>query len=192
MAPANKKTPSSVKSVKKLATAALKSVVSAVSPAPKKKAAEMVPPGRKPAAPAAPVKAPVLTKPVRVKKVAGESKARSRSAEMSCLEVGCENSPTTAGYCRMCYIKNWRKIKRKELIVKEGKLNRYIEELVAKYPDKYIEAIRQDLYSDKEFSKVVSDLELDESIDDLDIDGDNIDALIDNIKRDIDDDSDIF
>lgn len=190
-----------MKSVKKLATAALKSVVSAVSPGKKKPtlAAPAVPPGRKAGkgkgAPAASgVAEPVLTKPVKVKKAAGEgsSKSRSKSAELSCLEVGCENPPTTAGYCRMCYIKNWRKIKRKELIVKEGKLNRYIEELVAKYPDKYIEAIRQDLYSDKEFSKVVSDLELDESIDDLDIDGDNIDALIDNIKRDIDDDSDIF
>ena len=55
-----------------------------------------------------------------------------------------------------------KKIKRKELILKEKKLNSYIEELVAKYPDKYIDAIRQDLANDKDFAKVIYDLDLDE------------------------------
>ena len=39
--------------------------------------------------------------------------------------------------------------------------------LVSKYPDKYIEAIRQDLANDKEFAKVISDLEIDEGMDDF-------------------------
>lgn len=108
-------------------------------------------------------------------------------AESVCREVACEGLSTTAGYCRLHYIKNWKKIKRKELILKEGKLNQYIEELVTKYPDKYIEAIRQDLASDKDFAKVIYDLDLDESVDDFDVEGENADALIDTIKRDFDD-----
>jgi uncharacterized protein YihD (DUF1040 family) len=107
-----------------------------------------------------------------------------------CREVACENLATSGGYCRMHYIKNWKKIKRKEIILREKKLNQYIEELVAKYPDKYIEAIRQDLANDKDFAKVIRDLDLDESIDDYDVEGESVDALVDGIRRDFEDDSD--
>ncbi|NDG84717.1 MAG: hypothetical protein EBX52_06720 [Proteobacteria bacterium] len=106
-----------------------------------------------------------------------------------CRESGCENQATTKGYCRLDYIKNWKKIKRKEMILKEGKLNQYIEELVSKYPDKYIEVIRQDLSTEVNFTKVIHDLELDETMDDLDYDSDSIDSLIGSIRKedDIDD-----
>ena len=118
--------------------------------------------------------------------------AREESADAVCREVACEGLATSGGYCRMHYIKNWKKIKRKELILKEGKLNQYIEELVAKYPDKYIEAIRQDLASDKDFAKVIYDLDLDESVDDFEVEGENVDQIIDTIKRDFDDEGEGF
>lgn len=140
------------------------------------------------------------------KKAAQESAARSAAAaggrlahargavvdtgEAVCREVACEGLATSAGYCRLHYIKNWKKIKRKEVILKEGKLNQYIEELVAKYPDKYIEAIRQDLANDKDFAKVIYDLDLDESLDDFDVDAESSDNIIDSIKRDFDDEGD--
>lgn len=112
--------------------------------------------------------------------------------EKMCRETGCENPSTTKGYCRLDYIKNWKKIKRKEMILKEGKLNQYIEELVSKYPDKYIDVIRQDLSTEVNFNKVIHDLELDESMDDLDYDSDSIDSLIGSIRKEDDgfDDSD--
>lgn len=124
------------------------------------------------------------------------SRLSGRSLEAStdavCREVACEGLGTTAGYCRLHYIKNWRKIKRKEVILKEGKLNIYIEELVAKYPEKYLEAIRSDLTNDKEFAKVIHDLDLDESIDDFEGEGSDGDAVIDTIKREFDDDTETF
>ena len=128
----------------------------------------------------------------------GAAAAAARAAKLqaisdaTCREVACESLATTSGYCRLHYIKNWKKIKRKELILKEGKLNQYIEELVAKYPDKYIEAIKMDLSTNKEFSKVITDLELDESVEDFDAEGESIDNLIDSIKREVDDDGDAF
>ncbi|MGE4233314.1 MAG: hypothetical protein AB7F43_08300 [Bacteriovoracia bacterium] len=129
------------------------------------------------------------------KKAAGKhsaAEAASKSASSVCREVACDLSATTGGYCRMHYIKNWKKIKRKELILKEKKLNRYIEELVSKYPDKYIEAIRQDLASEKDFAKVVSDLEIEEGLDDFESDSDTTEGLLDNFKREVEDDGDIF
>ncbi len=118
-----------------------------------------------------------------LKAKAARSAGGGEHSEKLCRENACENAATTKGYCRLDYIKNWKKIKRKEMILKEGKLNQYIEELVGKYPDKYIDVIRQDLSSEVSFNKVIHDLELDESIDDLDYDGDSIDALIGGIKK---------
>lgn len=114
------------------------------------------------------------------------------TGELVCREVACDSVASTSGYCRLHYIKNWKKIKRKEVILREGKLNQYIEELVAKYPDKYIEAIRHDLAADKDFAKVIYDLDLDESADDLDYDAESVDALIDNIRRDFEEDDSEF
>lgn len=131
------------------------------------------------AAVAAPV--PVLTK--AQKKAAAAAAAKAAYDLEACREVSCESQSTTAGYCRLHYIKNWKKIKRKELILREKKLNQYIEELVAKYPDKYIEAIKMDLADEKAFSKVIYDLELDESVDDIDVDAENDDQVLDTIKR---------
>jgi hypothetical protein len=151
------------------------------------------------AAPAKPA-GPALTKKSRAPKkqevpyerMAGPSIRISydSNGEAVCREVACEGLSTSAGYCRMHYIKNWKKIKRKEVILKEGKLNQYIEELVTKYPDKYIEAIRQDLANDKDFAKVIYDLDLDESVDDFDPEGENLDSVIGDIKRDFDDEGD--
>lgn len=109
-----------------------------------------------------------------------------------CREVACENLATTAHYCRLHYIKNWKKIKRKEVVLSEGKLNQYIEELVAKYPDKYIEAIRYDLANDKEFAKVIADLDLDEGVDDFEGDAEGVEIIVDTIKREFDDEGDGF
>jgi hypothetical protein len=71
-------------------------------------------------------------------------------------------------------------------MLQEGKLNQYIEELVSKYPEKYVEVIRQDLSSEVNFNKVIHDLELDESMDDLDYDSDSIDSLIGSIRKEDD------
>ncbi len=168
--------------------ASKKAVLTPATPPAKKvgKAAAVPQALAKPLLQKAPVKAPIPKAPIA---------ARQHSAqdpESVCREVACEGLSTTAGYCRLHYIKNWKKIKRKELILKEKKLNQYIEELVAKYPDKYIEAIRQDLASDRDFAKVITDLDLDESIDDFDVEGESVDAVIDNIKREFDDEGDAF
>lgn len=118
--------------------------------------------------------------------------ATGAAGELICREVACEALGTTGGYCRLHYIKNWRKIQRKVVILQERKLNGYIEELVLKYPDKYIEAIRLDLADDRAFAKVIADLDLDESVDDFEGDGENVEAVIDTIKRDFEEDPEAF
>ena len=110
----------------------------------------------------------------------------------ACREVACENQATTAGYCRGHYIKNWKRIKAKEQILREGRLNQYLEELLSKYTDKYIDAVKMDLASEKEFAKVITDLDLDESSDDFDSDSEPMENLIDTVKRDFEDETEAF
>ena len=97
-----------------------------------------------------------------------------------CLERGCDNPPTTMGYCRLHYIKRWSDIKKKIKILSEGKLQTFIEELVNKYPPKFIESVLDDLKDEKNFFKALKELNI-ESDDDFD------DVALDEI----DDDQDI-
>lgn len=95
-----------------------------------------------------------------------------------CVVRGCDNPATTSGYCRYHYIKLWKDVKKKELILSEGKLAKIIEELVRKYPMKFIENIIQDLADDKAFSHVLKDLDIE--TDENEMDGFDDDELLDD------------
>jgi hypothetical protein len=84
-----------------------------------------------------------------------------------CLERGCDNPGTTMGFCRFHYIKIWKLIKRKEEIFKDGKLQKVIEELVKKYPVKYIEAVMNDLVDDKTFFQALKEMNIESSEEDF-------------------------
>jgi hypothetical protein len=122
-----------------------------------------------------------------------KSEAQALAAKRRCREPGCEHDHTLSGYCRLHYIKNWRKIKRKEAILASGQLNNYVEELVNKYPDRYLDVIRQDLASEKDWVKVVVDLEL-ESADEETVAEEDLDVAAEGVRanRDFDDDTESF
>lgn len=85
-----------------------------------------------------------------------------------CVVRGCDNPSTSAGYCRYHYIKLWKEVKKKEAILTEGKLAKMIEDLVRKYPMKYVESIISDLADDKAFYGVLKELDIEADESDLD------------------------
>ncbi len=95
-----------------------------------------------------------------------------------CVVRGCDNPSTTSGYCRYHYIKLWKDVKKKQIILSEGRLAKIIEELVRKYPMKYIETIIQDLADDKAFNHVLKDLDIE--TDEAEIDGFDDDEVLDD------------
>ena len=80
-----------------------------------------------------------------------------------CRGTGCDQLAAVENYCRYHYLLFWKKIQARRKILSEGKLESYIQELTARYPDKYLEMLRKDLKSEKDFLAAVQELEIDDS-----------------------------
>ena len=75
----------------------------------------------------------------------------------------CDQLAVVETYCRYHYLLFWKRIQVRKKILTEGKLERYVEELTARYPDKFLDMLRKDLRSEKEFVAAIQELEIDES-----------------------------
>lgn len=80
-----------------------------------------------------------------------------------CKVKDCDQVSSVDGYCRFHYLLLWKKIQVRRKILVDGKLERYVEELTARYPDKFLEMIRRDLKTEKDFQSAIAELEIDES-----------------------------
>jgi hypothetical protein len=80
-----------------------------------------------------------------------------------CRVKDCDQIAVVEAYCRYHYLLFWKRIQIRKKILSEGKLERYIEELTARYPDKFLDMLRKDLRSEKEFLAAIQELEIDES-----------------------------
>lgn len=80
-----------------------------------------------------------------------------------CRVRDCDQISTVDGYCRYHYLLLWKKIQVRKKILTDGKLEYYIVELTARYPDKFLEMIRRDLRTQKDFLSAIQELEIDES-----------------------------
>jgi hypothetical protein len=66
-----------------------------------------------------------------------------------CKEEGCKDAATTGGYCRLHYLKNWRRIKNAAKKRAAKRLNSYVNRMMKRHPKRYVEAIREDLKKDR-------------------------------------------
>ncbi|MBX3019420.1 MAG: hypothetical protein KF767_16155 [Bdellovibrionaceae bacterium] len=80
-----------------------------------------------------------------------------------CKVKECDQAAMVDGYCRYHYLLLWKRIQVRRKILVDGKLERYVEELTARYPDKFLEMIRRDLKTEKDFQAAIAELEIDES-----------------------------
>lgn len=80
-----------------------------------------------------------------------------------CRSKDCDQIASVDGYCRFHYLLFWKRIQVRKKILADGKLSKYVEELTARYPDKFLEMIRRDLRTQKDFLGAIQELEIDES-----------------------------
>ena len=71
------------------------------------------------------------------------ARGRKRNIKL-CIEPGCNNQQTTLGYCRICYFKNWKLIKKLETKI-DGDVGEYLSKLADKHPDDLDEALREEV-----------------------------------------------
>ncbi|MFH1830774.1 MAG: hypothetical protein ABH871_08385 [Pseudomonadota bacterium] len=71
-----------------------------------------------------------------------------------CKEDGCNDASTTAGFCRLHYLRHWKAIKDAQREAATRRLNRYIERVLRENPDDYMDVIRKDLKRD-DFDEIV-------------------------------------
>lgn len=81
-----------------------------------------------------------------------------------CRVPDCDQIALVDGYCRYHYLLFWKKIQIRKKILQEGKLEEYIVELTSRYPDKYLEVLRKDLSTEREFINTIRELELDDEV----------------------------
>ncbi|WP_374027235.1 hypothetical protein ACES2J_09785 [Bdellovibrio bacteriovorus] len=98
-----------------------------------------------------------------------------------CRARDCDQIAAVDAYCRYHYLMFWKKIQVRKKILQDGKLERYVEELTSRYPDKFLEMIRRDLRTEKDFLAAIQELEIDESASDNDFEEDNS-AFIEEVR----------
>jgi hypothetical protein len=80
-----------------------------------------------------------------------------------CKVRDCDQAASVEEYCRYHYLLLWKKIQIRKSILNDGKLEKYVDDLTSRYPDKFLEVIRKDLKSEKDFLAVIQEMELDEN-----------------------------
>ena len=109
-----------------------------------------------------------------------------------CIEAGCKNVQTSKDYCRLHYLKNWKRIR--EITQKKAadRLNKYVEGICKKYPDKYIDMIRREIRNGRGEQVRAADEGMggdapDTNVDDFSFqDDESLDKLLSHIKIDKD------
>lgn len=98
-----------------------------------------------------------------------------------CRARDCDQAAIVDAYCRYHYLLFWKRIQVRKKILADGKLERYVEELTSRYPDKFLEMIRRDLRTEKDFLAAIQELEIDESAQDGEFEEDTS-AFIEEVR----------
>ena len=94
-------------------------------------------------------------------KTASTKKSKSNSGTQKAMDLDDSVTVMTAcgNYNRLEYIRNWKKIKHKQHILESDKLRKYVDDLVSKYPEKYLEILKFDLSTAINFNRIVSEMD---------------------------------
>ena len=106
-----------------------------------------------------------------------------------CSEPGCKNAQTAKGYCRLHYLKNWKQIKADEKQKTAERLNKYVEGIVKRSPDKYVDEVKRDLKSNRLLDSFSGESQDDaaDMLGDLGLDEEHrIDKIVGTVKIDKD------
>lgn len=79
-----------------------------------------------------------------------------------CEVRGCKQLPKTGGLCRLHYLAKWKENQAEKKVRAERRLNAYVDRLAQRYPDDYLEKIKEGLENEETFKKAIQELEIDQ------------------------------
>ena len=106
-----------------------------------------------------------------------------------CKETGCSNQQTTAGYCRLHYLKNWKRIRNEKQRKAAKNLNKYIENIVRSNPDRAVDSLKGNLRDEGTMERSMDKVFASDSVREVMADlgyREDLDIMIDSIKIDED------
>lgn len=86
--------------------------------------------------------------------------AKKKSKVKYCAQTECKETAVSNGYCRLHYLANWRELKSAKKDRAEKRLNAYVDRLQKKYPDDYIDRLKEGLEDEEKFKASVAELDL--------------------------------
>jgi hypothetical protein len=101
-------------------------------------------------------------KKVPTKKKARKASRKKGMPELCIFQTCAPEDRKFQGLCRKCYMTNWKVIKGQAQEKAQRRLNAYVERITQKYPEDYLERIRDGLENEEIFNKMVAELELDQ------------------------------
>lgn len=127
-------------------------------------------------------------KPAKEKSTAAAGKAPAKKkkprAIKYCAEDGCKLTAAQEGYCRLHYIKNFRDLKNAHQKRAERRLNAYVDRLAKKYPNDYLERIKEGIENEEKFKRTMEELELDEEGNENETEREYLERLTNKLKLD--------
>lgn len=119
-------------------------------------------------------------------KVRAKPKKKGRGGR-KCHEEGCSQPQLSDGYCRLHYIKNWQEIIQSRKMQARKNLNKYIESISERYPEDFMDRLRDDLGNDSKFKNRLRELgfrEEYESGSENPFQAENLNEFVDGLKFD--------
>lgn len=93
------------------------------------------------------------------------------------------------GYCRLCYLKNWKKIRSEKSKKAVKSLNKYVDSILKNNKDDGVKGLRSRLRDDDSFERSLDDIIHHDSVRDVMSDlgcREDLDIMIDSIRIDED------
>lgn len=87
-------------------------------------------------------------------------KTKKAPKKKHCAQEACKSEASHHGFCRLHYLANWKNRKADDRVKAERRLNAYVDRLAKKYPDDYLNRIKEALGDEEKFKAAVDELEL--------------------------------
>lgn len=96
----------------------------------------------------------------KILKIIKPKKVQKTAASKTCAQAKCKGSAENSGYCRLHYLANWKRIKLNNQLKAEARLNQFVDKLAKKYPDSFMEKIKEGVESEDRFFEIAKELDI--------------------------------